>query len=126
MIKNKLTKKQKDFADDILEHGNATKAIIDNYNETTYGAARSMGSENLTKPNIRAYLEKHASNAISRIEEMSRTALNEAVKLNANKDIADRAGWKPIERVETTTKPYEELNDEELNEQIKKAQRGEI
>lgn len=52
----KLTEKQQRFADYFIESGNATQAAIEaGYSERT---ARNIGSENLTKPNIRAYIDQ--------------------------------------------------------------------
>lgn len=52
----KLTEKQKRFADYYIETGNATEAARRaGYSEKT---ARAIGNENLTKPNIKSYIEK--------------------------------------------------------------------
>lgn len=50
-----LNERQKAFADYYIELGNATQAAIKaGYSEDS---ARSIGSENLTKPDISAYIE---------------------------------------------------------------------
>lgn len=50
-----LSKKQRDFVDFYITHWNATKAAIEaGYSEKS---ARSIASENLTKPDIRAAIE---------------------------------------------------------------------
>ena len=92
-MSNKLTKKEKGFADEYLATGNGTKSILKNYNTTKETVAGSMANENLQKPKIQAYLEENATGAASRIVEISMKARNEAVKLSANKDILDRAGY---------------------------------
>lgn len=52
----KLTAKQKKFADNYIKTGNATQSAIDaGYSKKT---AKSVGSENLTKPDIKAYIDK--------------------------------------------------------------------
>ncbi len=52
----KLTIKQKAFADAYIELGNATQAAIKaGYSERT---ARFIGTENLTKPNIKNYIDE--------------------------------------------------------------------
>ena len=52
----RLTEKQKRFADYYIETGNATEAAIKaGYSQRT---ARFIGAENLTKPNIKSYIEK--------------------------------------------------------------------
>lgn len=54
MIYHGLTLKQKKFADEYIISGNATEARIRaGYSKKT---ARSVGSENLTKPNIKQYI----------------------------------------------------------------------
>lgn len=52
----KLTIKQKKFADEYIKTGNATQSAINaGYSEKT---ARKIGSENLTKPDIKAYIDE--------------------------------------------------------------------
>lgn len=52
----KLTIKQKAFADYYIELGNATEAAREaGYSKKT---ARFIGNENLTKPNIKAYIDE--------------------------------------------------------------------
>ena len=52
----KLTIKQRKFADEYIISGNATQAAINaGYSEKT---ARKIGSENLTKPDIKAYIDE--------------------------------------------------------------------
>lgn len=52
----RLTEKQKRFADYYIETGNATEAAIKaGYSQRT---ARFIGAENLTKPNIKSYVEQ--------------------------------------------------------------------
>lgn len=92
--KIKLTRKQKKFADGILEGKPKYLAAIDAYdiktqkNEMSTGGA--IATENLNKPKIIAYLEEQGYGAATRIVELSKRAENETVKLNANKDILDR------------------------------------
>lgn len=52
----KLTIKQKKFADEYIISGNATQSAISaGYSEKT---ARKIGSENLTKPDIKSYIDE--------------------------------------------------------------------
>jgi phage terminase small subunit len=52
----KLTAKQKKFAHNYIETGNATQSAIDaGYSKKT---APTIASENLIKPNIKAYIDK--------------------------------------------------------------------
>lgn len=50
--KRPLSKKQKGFVADFIRTGNATEAVKKNYKVSSDATARSIGSENLTKPNI--------------------------------------------------------------------------
>jgi len=56
MYLSKLTIKQKKFADEYIISGNATEAAIKaGYSKNS---ARSMGNENLTKPDIKSYIDE--------------------------------------------------------------------
>lgn len=51
-----MTIKQKKFADEYIKTGNATQSAINaGYSKKT---ARATGAENLTKPNIKSYVDK--------------------------------------------------------------------
>lgn len=53
---SKLTIKQKKFADEYIRSGNATQSAINaGYSKKT---ARSTGNENLTKPDIKSYIDQ--------------------------------------------------------------------
>lgn len=54
----KLTQKQKAFADYYIELGNATEAYKKAYNCKNSGTARTEGSKNLSKPNIKNYIDE--------------------------------------------------------------------
>ena len=59
-----LNERQKAFADYYIELGNATEAAIKaGYSEKT---ARSIGSENLTKPDISAYIKERLDEQIDK------------------------------------------------------------
>ena len=95
----KLTKKQKDFAKAYLETGVGNLSVKEaKYDVSTDESARAIASQNLTKPNVIAYLESKADRAAERIVELSEQEEVLPVALGASKDILDRAGYKPIER----------------------------
>lgn len=55
-LSKKLTVKQKKFADEYIISGNASEAAIKaGYKESS---ARSIGNENLTKPDIKSYIDE--------------------------------------------------------------------
>ena len=50
----------------------------------------------------REALKGYAPKAITQIQNLAENAVNENVRLSANRDLLDRAGYKPIERSEVT------------------------
>ena len=97
----KLTKKQQDFADYYIELSNATQAAIKaGYSEKT---ARFTGAENLTKPNIKKYIDERMEQLASeRI--MSTQKILERLSLIANAEIketvvvANAEGYSEVEK----------------------------
>jgi phage terminase small subunit len=100
----RLTKKEKGFVDDWLELGNATRAALKNYDTTNENVAAAIGSINLRKRKITDYIESQAAGAALRMRELSQKAKNEQVRFNATKDMLDRAGFKPQDKVDLTSK----------------------
>lgn len=98
-----LTKKQKAFADEYLETGNGTQAALKVYDTESVKTAATLASENIRKPKVQQYLEDKAERAAEVIFELLENAQNETVKLNAGKDILDRAGLKPTDKSENTS-----------------------
>ncbi len=94
----KLTKKQKKFVGTYLETGNGVQSALAAYNTTSERVAAVIASENLTKPDIRAYLESRAEKAAEMVYMLSQEATAEAVRLNASKDILDRAGFSAVDK----------------------------
>lgn len=91
----KLSRKEKLFADGILEGKNKGESAIDSYNIKSSNKGNvggSIASQNLKKLKIIKYLEENGYGAATRIVKLSKNAKNETVKLNANKDILDRIG----------------------------------
>ncbi len=115
----KLTKKEKGFADDYLETGNGTKSALKNYNTVSENTASSIAHQNLRKRKIQDYLEDKAEICAGNIFNLANRAENESVKLNANKDVLDRAGFKPIDKTENkiTVEPTKETK-KVINESI--------
>lgn len=117
MLEEGLTRKQKKFADAILEGKSGIQAALNNYDTVKPAVAGSIAYENLKKPQVIAYLEKNGIGAATRIVKLSKSAKNQNVQLQANKDILDRAGFKPVEKVQNTnlnislTELFEKSND---------------
>lgn len=94
----KLTKKEKGFADDYLETGHGVESALKNYDTEDYNTAGAIASQNLRKLKIQAYIQDHAEDAESKIYQLSQKAKSEMVSFIASKDIMDRAGYKPVEK----------------------------
>jgi phage terminase small subunit len=106
-MREELTLKQQKFAQEYLETGNATEAADRVYKPANRATAGAIGSENLTKPNIRAFLAEYAAPAAMKIFKLSQEAENEYVQLAASKDILDRAGYfADKKKVIEATEPY--------------------
>ncbi len=102
----KLTKKQKKFVGTYLETGNGAQSALVAYDTQDYNTAASLASENLRKPNIRAYLEDRAEKAAEMVYQLSQEAVGEAIRLNASRDILDRAGYAAVEKSITMNVNY--------------------
>ena len=95
---DKLTKKQQGFVKDYIDTGNATESAERNYEVKNRNVANAIGAENLAKPSIQEVIESHAEKAESMVYHLSQNAEAEAVRLNASKDILDRAGYKAVDK----------------------------
>lgn len=123
---DKLTKKQQGFVKDYIDTGNGTQSALKNYDTESYNTANQIAIENLQKPTIQEVIESHAGKAESMIYNLSQNGEAEAVRLNASKDILDRAGYKAVDKsinlnmdVEITNPKARELANE-FEEKLKK------
>lgn len=99
-----LTRKQKIFTDHYLKTGNGVQSAVRAY-KTDYKTAAVIASENLTKPKIIEYLIDNAKEASDTVLELMRDKeVRAEVRLNAAKDVLDRAGYKPVDRKQTEVK----------------------
>lgn len=105
--------------------GNATQAAI------AVGASKASASTvgyrmktRLTKEidaEQKLQLEGYAPKAISQIQNLAENAESENVKLKANADLLDRAGWKPVDKQEVTQKDmYEGMSSEDMQAELDK------
>lgn len=122
----KLTKKQKDFCDDYLIHWIGAKAAMKAYEikstKNPNVTAANIASDNLGKANIQEYINGNAQKAASVIMELLVNKKTPAhVRLQASKDVLDRAWYKPIERVQSLdiNMNLEEMSAEDLLKIIK-------
>lgn len=93
-----LTPKQHGFVQTYLETGNATKSALEHYDTDDARVAQAIGSENLSKPLIREAIDDAYKMAKATIVSLAAGADNENVRLNAAKDIVDRAEGKAVSR----------------------------
>jgi phage terminase small subunit len=130
----KLKPKDKEFADCFLETNNASLAVRKAFPESKPSIAGVKGHRLLKKVNVQDYIESKAEMASNRVAELAKQSKNLLVALNASKDILDRAGYKPIEKHESTknvvfslsglfqrTKAFKQINAPEENNDIKEA-----
>lgn len=95
-----LTRKQKAFADHILNNPkeSATKAAQATYQTNSYDTARALASQNLAHPSIQLYLDEHIQMAKDKIVYLSQSADKEDVQFKASESILDRALGKAVQR----------------------------
>ncbi len=113
-----------DFVREYVNNGgNATQAAI--AVGVSQASASTVGyrlKSRLTKEidtEQKAQLRGYAPKAISQIQSLAEKAESENVRLKANADLLDRAGWKPIDKQEITeTSAIENMTDEELQQEL--------
>lgn len=93
-----LTDKQRKWADKKLELQNGTQAALEVYDTDKITTAATIASENIRKPNVKAYLESKAERAAEIVFDIAENGENDNVRLGASKDILDRAGHKAPEK----------------------------
>ena len=114
------TKKQRKFAKEYVESGNGLQSALKVYDTKSPNVAANIASENLTKPNVRELIDGYAAKAIQGIQTLAETAENESVRLKANIDQLDRAGYAAITKnlnmnVEVEALPEIRALTEQLN-----------
>jgi hypothetical protein len=126
---NDLSEQQMKFVDAYLDHGHITKAALQaGYAKTS---AHVQGSRLLKNDKIVDYiavrrqerkdavhlqLASYAEEAIQELYKLMKDADSENVKMQAIKDIMDRAGYKPIEKQETKNDTKIEFGFRDPNE----------
>jgi len=95
--KTGLTENEKKLADLTLVGVSGQEAALIVYNTSNPASARSIASEVLAKPGVRAYLESVAGEAAEIVMGHARNRKSGMVSLVAAKDVLDRAGFKTAE-----------------------------
>jgi len=115
-----ITPQQQKFIDHFVLTGNASQSAVDaGYSAKT---ARQKGHElkNLYRTEIVQATQKLLTDQVPAglrwLSELAESAESESVRLGAIRDLLDRAGLKPVERVETTT--IEKMSTEEIEREL--------
>ena len=113
-----LTEKQTAFIKEFAMSGNGTQSAIKaGYSEkTAYQKAHQLKYQFIREieDETRRMMQGAVPGALAQIVDLAATATSEAVRLQAAKDILDRSGLKPTERIENIT--VEKSTDELRNE----------
>ena len=102
----------------VLNGGNATQAAIAcglsraTAKQAGYRMKNKLGKE--IEDLQREVLKGYAPKAIQQIQGLAESAESENVRLKANTDLLDRAGYKPVEQSQVATTTVDKLSDEEL------------
>ena len=98
------TEKQEAFIESYCQTGNATKAAIQAGDSQATSKQQGHVLKNKFAKEIEQRIKKMVQDAVpaavSQISILAQTATSEQVRLNAAKDILDRAGLKPADRIE--------------------------
>ncbi len=116
--------RDEDFVREYVNNGgNATQAAI--AVGVSQASASTVGyrlKSRLTKEidtEQKAQLQGYAPKAISQIQNLAENAESENVKLKANADLLDRAGWKPVDKQEITEgNRYENMSSDDIKKEL--------
>jgi phage terminase small subunit len=127
-VKDELTQRQKVFCEHYVESGNGTEAAkVAGYSDKS---VKQIASENLSKPNIRAYIEelnerryretqqifkRYAVTAFETLVDIAENGRVEVARVNAANSILDRAGYKPTDNVRTVAQTVAHVTQTNLN-----------
>lgn len=89
----------KEFAKEYLDTGNGTQSVLKVFDVKNENVAGNKASRLLRNAKVQQYLENIAEKAATRIEQLMEQSENLPVALGASKDIMDRAGFKPVEKL---------------------------
>ena len=115
------TDKQESFIEAYCQTGNATKAAV----QAGYSQATSKQQGHVLKNKFKREIEDRIKKmvqdsvpaAMNQISLLAQTATSEQVRLAASKDILDRAGLKPAEKVEQKIS-HEDKSTDELRREL--------
>jgi len=114
------TDKQNTFIDQYCLHGNAAKAAqLAGYSHPKQRGyeLKSQFSKEIEE-RTRKLIQDCVPGALSQLKSLSEGAESESVRLGAVKDILDRAGLKPTEKIKQEVSHVEEKSTEELQREL--------
>jgi phage terminase small subunit len=98
------TPKQEAFVEEYCKSGNAAQSAIKaGYSEKVAKQKGYLLKEQFSREieeKTKKMLRDCVPGALAQLKNLSDSAISEAVKLGAIKDILDRAGYKPVERID--------------------------
>ena len=112
------------FVEEYVQNGgNATQAAIASGANESSASTVGYRMKNRLIYDIEAAqkeaLKGYATKALHQIQTLAETAVSEKVKLDANKDLLDRAGWKPIDKSHISqVNDWENSSMEELEAEL--------
>lgn len=115
-----MTEQQEKFLELYIHTGNASKAA----KYAGYGSPKQRGHELKKKlqheieSRQKAMIADAVPGVIATVISLATGADSEAVRLNAAKDLLDRAGFKPVEKTETEITTVESKSTEELKAEL--------
>ena len=101
-MSRQITKKQKDWVNEYLKSGNKTQAALKTYNTMDYKTASVIGSDNFEKPRVVEFMQSVAQEMADHMHHLAKKAKSENVQALATKDLLDRAGYKPTDKMQIT------------------------
>ena len=113
-----------DFIAEFIDNGgNATQAAktvgVSDGSASTVGHRMKNRLINNIEAAQKEALKGYASKALHQIQTLAETAVSENVRLKANSDLLDRAGWKPVEKSEITeVSDLQNMTTEELQAEL--------
>ena len=114
------TSMQEKFVDHFCLTGNATQSAIEaGYSKKTARQQGHMLKNTLGKEideRIHKLLQEQIPMSINWLVELASSSPSDSVRLGAIKDLLDRAGLKPVERIEQTN--IEQMSIEEIDKEL--------
>jgi len=113
-----------EFVDEFINNGgNATQAAktvgVSDGSASTVGYRMKNRLINNIEAAQKEALKGYATKALHQVQTLAETAVSENIKLNANRDLLDRAGWNPVEKSEITeVTDLQNMTTEELQAEL--------